>query len=148
VIDGHYWVFLFFCCTVSPKTVFGRKTEGGSSRYLGFLSTNEFPIQFSDCLIALDDIEFENDLPCSGTGKAWVVQYKSTDTTLVLKTVLDSHGLATVYPADRSLVTSLLSLRFYFLGRIQGFTVQPPPGIFWSSHSHLRPLSTNELAWS
>jgi serine/threonine protein kinase len=111
-----------------------------SSLCLDFLSTSNFPAQFCDFLLAKEDLEFQNEIPCCGMGKAYLVKYKGSD--LVLKTVLDNRGLANVYPAYASLVTSLLSLRFYFLAPIQGFTAAPPLGICYSSYTSYRPLST------
>jgi serine/threonine protein kinase len=111
----------------------------GFSLGLDFLSTNSFPAQFSDFLIAKEDLEFQRELPTAGAGRAFLVRYKGSD--FVLKTVLESRGLAHVCPAYASLISSLLSLRYYFLAPIQGFTAEPPLGICYSFYDGVRPLS-------
>jgi hypothetical protein len=101
-----------------------------------------FPAPYYDLLIANNDLTFDRELPSPSTGKAWLATRRSNGAKLVVKTVCDSLGLSNIYPAYCSLVSSLISARFYFLAPVVGFTANPPLVVAYPSYADLKSLRT------
>jgi hypothetical protein len=107
---------------------------------LSAFAATDFPAGYYDLLIAQDDLTFDRELPCPGTGKCWLASRRSNGSKLVVKTVCDSLGLSNIYPAYCSLVSSVVSARFYFLAPVVGFTTNPPLVVAYPSYMDLKSL--------
>jgi hypothetical protein len=106
------------------------------------LSAKSFPVDFCNSLIVNSDLEFTTELKTTSSGRVWLVTQRSTGKEFVLKTIHDSLGFTSIYSPYASLISSLLSVRCYFLAPIQGFTSSHPLGIVYPSYTQLRTLRT------
>jgi hypothetical protein len=92
----------------------------------GFFSIGRFPPHVGDYAISTFGKRQEESLDGPSDSRVILVTVPSGEL-LVLKTVPDDDPIA-----YHALIASLMSLRFYFLAPVQGFTTLKPYGFFYS----------------
>ena len=100
---------------------------------LNSLQKNGIPAFFYPYAIPQSDIQKLNPHTSKSGGETWLVKRKTTSAKLIFKTVQDLRS----FPA---MISSTLSVNFFFLSPCVGFSLNEPRGLFFKYYEGVRPL--------